>query len=535
MPLLMRLPPALVPGLAVALALVAGLADRALVGQADAARAAAVARLDEDARLAALSVRASLAQLEQAVAAGRPPAGVAAERMSAPPALSIPPRGTTPYEGRPRAELAELLSSTRATPNGLPEAVVARLALGPAVPVSGVAGPPAVEERLLAGELPVRPEDLPFLANRLGIAADPRVAALAARLRLAPNAADLPSSPSFRRRLAPGERIEGWTRAGRWLLRYEMPVAAIIERAGVADRAEASLAGGAAGEKTLSLSRSVRVPDVEGLFLRVSPRLPGALRLAALRGVLWLSAVAGVAGLLALRRALAREARAVERERAFLAGVTHELRTPLTTIRVLGETLAEGRGEPREYGSLVARESERLEGLVERVLTLTRVEQVPRFGPVDPGELLRSAVALVTPRAERRATRIECRVEPSFPGCRWDGEAVRRALLNLLDNAVAHGREGGRVEVAAATSGDQVALSVADDGPGIGSSDRRRIFGRFERGRTEAPGTGLGLYLVEEVARAHGGRVDLVTAEGRGSTFTIVLPARPPGSEEAPR
>ena len=79
-------------------------------------------------------------------------------------------------------------------------------------------------------------------------------------------------------------------------------------------------------------------------------------------------------------------------------------------------------------------------------------------------------------------------------------------------------------------------LSVADDGPGIGRGDSRRIFGRFERGRTEAPGTGLGLYLVEEVARAHGGRVDLVTAEGRGSTFTLVLPARPPGSEaeEAP-
>jgi signal transduction histidine kinase len=247
--------------------------------------------------------------------------------------------------------------------------------------------------------------------------------------------------------------------------------------------------------------------------------------------VLWLSAVAGVLGLLALRRSLAREARAVDRERAFLAGVTHELRTPLTTIRVLGETLAEGRGEPRDYGTLVAEESQRLEALVERVLTLTRVEQVPRFGPVDPGELLRSAVTLVRPRAERRSTRVECRVEPSLPECRWDGEAVRRALLNLLDNAVAHGCEGGHVEVTAARSGDAVALSVADDGPGIGRGDRRRIFGRFERGRTEAPGTGLGLYLVEEVARAHGGRVDLVTAEGRGSTFTVVLPARPPGSE----
>jgi signal transduction histidine kinase len=392
-------------------------------------------------------------------------------------------------------------------------------------------GSPAVEDRLLAGELPVRPEDLSFLASRLGVLSDPRTPALEARLRQAPNAADLPPSPSFRRGLAGPDRIEGWTRADRWRLRYQLPIAALLERAGVSERAAVSPAGGAADGRAPSLSRTVPVPDVEGLFLRVAPRLPGTLRLTALRGVLWLSAVAGVAGLLALRRALAREARAVDRERAFLAGVTHELRTPLTAIRVLGETLAEGRGEPREYGTLVARESERLEALVERVLTLTRVEQRPRFGPVDPGELLRSAVTLVRPRAQRRTTRIECRVEPALPECRWDGEAVRRALLNLLDNAVTHGREGGRVEVSAASDGDSVRLSVEDDGPGIGRTDRRRIFGRFERGRTEAPGTGLGLYLVEEVARAHGGRVDLVTAEGRGSTFTLVLPSRPPGSE----
>jgi len=83
------------------------------------------------------------------------------------------------------------------------------------------------------------------------------------------------------------------------------------------------------------------------------------------------------------------------------------------------------------------------------------------------------------------------------------------------------------VRATASASGREVSLSVADDGPGIGRADKRRIFGRFERGATDAPGTGLGLYLVEEVARAHGGRVDLVTSEGRGSTFTLVLPARP--------
>jgi hypothetical protein len=384
----------------VALVAVAGLADRALVGQADAARAAAVARIDEDARLAPQAVRASLAQLEQAVAEGRLTPGVTSERLSIAPPRSVPPPGLEPYGSRSRAELAELLTSTRATANGLPEAVVARLALGPAVPLSGAAGSPTVEDRLLAGELPVTPEDLPFLAGRLGLASDPRVPALAARLRRAPDAGDLPAAPSFRRSVSGPDRIEGWTRApDRRLLRYELPVALLLERACLDERAAVVSAEEAFAGNTPPFLRIVSVPDVEGLSLRVAPRLPDTLRLTALRGVLWLSAAAGVAGLVALRRALAREARAVGRERAFLAGVTHELRTPLTAIRVLGETLAEGRGEPREYGTLVARESERLEALVERVLTLTRVEQLPRFSPVDPGDLLRSAVALVRPRA----------------------------------------------------------------------------------------------------------------------------------------
>lgn len=122
-------------------------------------------------------------------------------------------------------------------------------------------------------------------------------------------------------------------------------------------------------------------------------------------------------------------------------------------------------------------------------------------------------------------------MDDPLPECWWDAEAVRRALLNLVDNAISHGREGERVQVSADSDGSEVRLCVADDGPGIAGTERRRIFGRFERGSTEAPGTGLGLFLVEEVARAHGGRVDLETAEGQGSTFTLVLPLRAP---EAP-
>ncbi len=183
------------------------------------------------------SVRASLARFEQTVTAGRPATGVTVERLTAPPPRFVPPRGFKPYGDRPRAELAELLASSQSTPSGLPEAVVARLALGPAVPVSGAGGLPAVEERLLAGELPVRPEDLPYLASRLGLASDPRVPALVARLRDAPDATELPNAPGFRRRRIGADRIEGWGSAPeRRLLRYELTVAHVVEDAGLLER-----------------------------------------------------------------------------------------------------------------------------------------------------------------------------------------------------------------------------------------------------------------------------------------------------------
>jgi signal transduction histidine kinase len=275
------------------------------------------------------------------------------------------------------------------------------------------------------------------------------------------------------------------------------------------------------------------VPDVEGFRLSVDPRVPGRLRLRGLRVLLWVAVVASLVGLAGLLRGLQREARAVEKEKAFLAGVTHELRTPLAAIRLFGERLASGRGDAREYGSMVAEESQRLESLVERVLALPGEDGRLSVSSLDPAELVRSAVSLARARAQRRRVTLTTET-PELPTVLWNGEAVRQALLNLVDNAIQHGREGGRVEVRAAATDGSVSLSVSDDGPGIGRRDRERIFGRFERGVTASSGTGLGLYLVERVARAHGGRVDLVTEEGRGSTFTLVLPQHPHGVRAPP-
>ena len=225
----------------------------------------------------------------------------------------------------------------------------------------------------------------------------------------------------------------------------------------------------------------------------------------------------------------------MSREKAFVAAVTHELRTPVAAIRVFGETLAEGGGDAREYGALLAEESERLEALVERVLAATRLDAAPQFTEVHPGELLASVVRLMGPRALRRGVTLRLRADEFLGNARWDEAAVRGALLNLIDNAIKHGRTSGEVDAVAEGDAQHVRLSVRDDGPGIARRDQRRVFGRFARGTTEAAGTGLGLYLVDQVVRIHGGRVDLTSGDGHGCTFTLVLPRCPPPSRTDPR
>jgi len=519
-------------------------ADRGLEGEVRRARQEASYGAAETAQLAARSLGAALVSLEQAVVSGRDLAGVDVETLAEePPHARLPAARETPYGRRPRAWLVERLGSASVTPSGLPEAVIARLALGDAAAVSvpGAEAPPDVGERLLSGELPVRPEDLPTLARTLGVGADPRVEALRARLAAAPRSSDLPVAPAFRRRLdaepqpKPGALIEGWSLVHRpnqprgLRVRYRVPLARVAETAHLPDEVEV-IAGRAAPPGLAS----AEVSELPGLAVVAHERQGGVLRVRALRVGLWLAVLASIGLLVAARRALAAQARVTAREKTFLSSVTHELRTPLAAMRLFGERLAQGRGNPIEYGALIAEESERLESLVERVLAATRASERPDFAPVEPVELVRSALPLVGPRAERRGVTVSCTAREPLPTVAWDAEAVRRALLNLLDNAIRHGRENGRVDLTVSAQGDTVSLAVADDGPGIARREQPDVFGRFVRGRTDAPGTGLGLHVVEQVAHAHGGRVDLASEEGRGCVFTLRLPVVPPGAASPP-
>jgi signal transduction histidine kinase len=485
-------------GLAIVATLVpaAFLADRAHVRARSVVEADAERSARERAVQAANALRAEMASIERDAAARAQHRGAQTERFAAPLSARLAARSAG-LHGMSRADLIVATVSHDVTPSGLPVAVIAALELGESDAERSVV------DRLLSGRLPVMPDDLPRLAERLGAGGDPRVASLLARLRAVPPRASLPNVPDFARAAA-GDEAEGWALDGEDVIHWRIPSIQAL----VGDAARVADIG-------------ILVDGISGLRLVVPPDRAPLVRLGRQRALTIAAFVAlGLLGLWACAM-LAREERSVARERAFIASITHELRTPVTAVRLLGETLAEGRGDARAYGELVASEAARLEALVERSLLAARTDARLAFADADVGAILERAVRLAAPLAERRGKRVEL-LAASLPKARWDAEAVRQAVSNLVDNALRHG--GSHVRIGASLREGSVRVDVVDDGPGIARRDRRRVFGRFERASSATGGTGLGLWLVERVARAHGGRVELRTGDGEGCAFTLVLP-----------
>jgi signal transduction histidine kinase len=219
----------------------------------------------------------------------------------------------------------------------------------------------------------------------------------------------------------------------------------------------------------------------------------------------------------------------------FVAGVTHELNTPLTAIRSAGQNLADGVvAEPsqvRRYGSLIESEGRRLSNMVGQALELAGIQSGRRAyhsQPVEVAEVLDGALQDCRWLLQEKGVEVERDVEPGLPPVLADVAALRRAVQNLLENAVKYGGGAGWIGLRArrAPSG-QVEITVADRGPGIRREDLPHLFEPFYRGRDAAaggvPGSGLGLSLVRHVAEAHGGRITVET--GEGSAFTLHLPA----------
>jgi two-component system phosphate regulon sensor histidine kinase PhoR len=225
----------------------------------------------------------------------------------------------------------------------------------------------------------------------------------------------------------------------------------------------------------------------------------------------------------------------------FVANVSHELRTPVTAVRTALETaravLEHSPAEADRFLAIVDRHTERLMLLVRDLLDLSRAESGNLslgLEPVAVGEVVAEVMEVFREPAVRRRIKLEEEVAPALPPALADRGALIQVLTNLVENAVKYTDEGGtvcvraRAEPGAAT----VDLVVQDSGPGIAAKHLPRLFERFYRvdpGRSrDRGGTGLGLSIVKHLAEAMRGSVSVESAPGRGSRFTVRVPAAPP-------
>ncbi|MDY0269188.1 ATP-binding protein [Trichloromonas sp.] len=224
--------------------------------------------------------------------------------------------------------------------------------------------------------------------------------------------------------------------------------------------------------------------------------------------------------------------------RDFVANVSHELKTPITAIKGSVETLLGGGalGDPaaaERFLAIVARQASRLEAIVDDLLALSRIEQdagaasIPLVtAPVWP--VLHAAQQVCQSAADEKQLEIRLFCSSELRG-RINAPLLEQALVNLLTNAVKYSPNGGKVVVDAAQLGDQLMIKVQDWGVGIAAEHLPRVFERFYRvdpaRSRKLGGTGLGLAIVKHIAQAHGGQVVVHSTPGKGSVFTLILPA----------
>jgi cell cycle sensor histidine kinase DivJ len=232
----------------------------------------------------------------------------------------------------------------------------------------------------------------------------------------------------------------------------------------------------------------------------------------------------------------------------FLANMSHELRTPLNAVigfseilnRELFGTLGEARY--RDYARLIHESGEHLLNVVNGILDMSKIE-AGKFNivkePFDVAPLVKSCCDIMRHTAEQRSLSLIMDVAPNIPELPADKRACKQMLLNLISNAIKFTDPGGWVRVSARKTGETVELSVADNGIGIAEADLPKLGNPFVQANNSYDrshdGAGLGLSVVKGLARLHGGRLDLISVLGQGTTATIVLPLEAPGeSAEAP-
>ena len=301
------------------------------------------------------------------------------------------------------------------------------------------------------------------------------------------------------------------------------------------------------GERTV---RSRTMPHAHGHWtLRVKHRagsLEAAVAASRRRNLLLSGGVLALLGVaVALIAVSARRSHALARQQMeFVAAVSHELRTPVAVIHSAAGNLADGVvGDParvRRYGATIQTEARRLGETVERVLQLAGLgsgRPLP-MTPVSVADVVREAVHHTALDAERAGVDVHVEIGADLPPLVGDGPALQSAVQNLVGNAVKYAGVDRWVRVRVSRAGGaprpKIHIAVEDHGHGLDADERRLVFEPFYRGKdavaNQIQGSGLGLSLVRRIVDAHGGRVELQSEPGRGSTFTICLPAAGEGA-----
>jgi two-component system, OmpR family, phosphate regulon sensor histidine kinase PhoR len=223
---------------------------------------------------------------------------------------------------------------------------------------------------------------------------------------------------------------------------------------------------------------------------------------------------------------------------SFVSNVSHELRTPLALIRMFAETLAMGRlkseEKKQEYYATIVRESERLTHLVNNILNFSRMEagrKEYRKQQADLNEIVHGVLETYAHHLQRQGFALTVEQSSEKLVTALDREAVAEALINLLDNAMKYSKDRKAITVRTQRVAGELVVAVQDQGIGIAPEHHRRIFETFYRVPSglvhETKGSGLGLSLVKHIMDAHGGRVDVESIPGNGSTFRLVFPDQP--------
>lgn len=251
--------------------------------------------------------------------------------------------------------------------------------------------------------------------------------------------------------------------------------------------------------------------------------------------ILGVLSVLMIGGLVLTYRSVNKQVALARLKSDFVSNVSHELRTPLALIRLYAETLELGRittqEKKNEYYSIIRKESERLSALINNILDFSRIEAGRKeydFRETDIAELVRNTLDSYRYQIEQQGFALEEQIEPSIPAVKVDREAIARALVNLVNNALKYSDSEKFLGIRLYRDQSVLKLEVSDRGIGIERHEQTRIFEKFYRTCDplvhNTKGSGLGLSLVRHITQAHGGDVEVESTPGRGSKFTVWLP-----------